>query len=58
MKELYIAPEVNLIGFVAAERMASNTELDYNLGGGRAPDGENNPGYESGDIRLPILSLG
>ena len=57
MKELYIAPEVNLIGFVAAERMASNTELDYNQGGANL-SGEKNNGYESGDIRLPIISLG
>ena len=59
MKELYISPEVELIGFVAEERLASNfvdfDQLDENPG--KFPGLDNTLESAAGDIRLPFPKL-
>ncbi len=66
MKELYISPEVELIGFVAEERLAGNVnwgDLDEVPGqnGGIQLGGNSNPGNpemsQVGDIHLPFPKL-
>ena len=59
MKELYISPEVELIGFVAEERLANNVNF-----GDLDGDTVQFPGFnddsatsEAGDIRLPFPKL-
>ena len=53
MKELYIAPEVKLIGFVASEKMASG-ELSW---AGFDVTLNNNTNISKTDIKIPITKL-
>lgn len=56
MKELYISPEVELIGFVAEERLANVNfgDLDGNTDNGFQTGSEES---QAGDIRLPFPKL-
>lgn len=58
MKELYISPEVEMIGFVAEERLANNVDFG-NMDSNTYGDGFESGSEESqvGDIRLPFPSL-
>ena len=53
MKELYIAPEVKLIGFVASEKMAAG-ELSWS---GFDVTLNNNTNVSKTDIKIPITKL-
>ncbi len=61
MKELYISPEVELIGFVAEEKMA-NIGLDFgDMDSGSDYENGFDSGSEqsqAGDIHLPFPKLG
>lgn len=60
MKELYISPEVELIGFVAEERLANNNNVNFgDLDGDKVmfPGVDNSATSEAGDIRLPFPKL-
>ena len=64
MKELYISPEVELIDFVAEERLAGNVnwgDLDNVPGAGIQLGGNSTPGNPEmsmpGDIHLPFPKL-
>ena len=57
MKELYISPEVELIGFVSVERLA-NDDFNYDDDwSGKDFIDDENAGSETGDIRIPIGGL-
>lgn len=58
MKELYISPEVELIGFVAEERLAANIDFG-DMDGDNYGNGFGSGSEESqvGDIRLPFPKL-
>ena len=59
MKELYISPEVELIGFVAEERLANNFvdfgKLDDSTV--QFPGLDDSEESKAGDIRLPFPKL-
>ena len=64
MKELYISPEVELIDFVAEERLAGNVnwgDLDEAPNGGIQLGVNSTPGNpemsQAGDIHLPFPKL-
>ena len=59
MKELYISPEVELIGFVAEERLATNIDFGDMDGTNFNPElgGSNAEESQVGDIRLPFPKL-
>ena len=58
MKELYISPEVELIGFVAEERLANNVDFgDLDGDTVMIPGSDNSTESQVGDIRLPFPSL-
>lgn len=54
MKELYTAPEVKLIGFVADKKIAADSDWDLDFGdwGITLNSGSTNPA--SSDIKIPI----
>ena len=54
MKELYIAPEVKLIGFVSSEKIAANDFIDF--GNWDVSLNADSPATESTtDIRIDII---
>ena len=55
MKELYIAPEVKLIGFVSAEKIAAEQELPWAGFGDITLAG--NTTVSTTDIKIPINKL-
>ena len=55
MKELYIAPEVKLIGYVSAEKIAAEAELPW--GGLGDITLANNTNVSKTDIRIPLNKL-
>ena len=52
MKELYIAPEVKLIGFVASEKIAASG-LQVSLGNTFSLGGYTSIG--TGDVKIPLI---
>lgn len=52
MKELYIAPEVKLIGFLAAEKLAAQGTLTWEGFGDVVTSGKTN--VSETDIKIPI----
>lgn len=53
MKELYIAPEVKLIGFVSSEKIAASVELPWN-GFGDITLSSGITNISKTDIKIPI----
>lgn len=52
MKELYIAPEVNLIGFAASEKIAADWELGWDSFGIALTNGTTT--VSETDIKIPL----
>lgn len=55
MKEFYISPEVKLVSFVAAERLANGNVLDFDNffdGGFNNPNGST--GESVGDLKIEL----
>lgn len=52
MKEAYIAPEVKLIGFIAAQKVAAQETLTWEDFGGLVNGGATN--ISETDIKIPI----
>ena len=52
MKEFYIAPEVNLIGFVASEKIAADLSFKDFFGDIKLTNGSD---VASTDIKIPLI---